>query len=129
MSKFINKETKSYLESKMGSTLPQQIQNIRERIDVDGLYLDGKISETKETLDNRISETKTELGNKVNFVYGAILQIQEELGGLNAEVFSTVQGRQVDMFNDIRALKRTVKILCVVCAVLVVGVILTWLIK
>lgn len=36
MSKFINKETEEYLKSKAGFNVQQQIQNVRERIELEG---------------------------------------------------------------------------------------------
>lgn len=57
MSKFISKETKGYLESIAGNNVQQQIQNIKERIDLEANDLDQlikNVDQDKEDLIGRI---------------------------------------------------------------------------
>lgn len=46
-SKFINKQTLEFLKSKEGSTLGQQLQNIKERIDMEVNYLGLQVDELR----------------------------------------------------------------------------------
>lgn len=54
-SKFINKQTLAYLQSKKGVHVEQQVKAIKERLDLEYNYLNHQITDHAEELTNKIN--------------------------------------------------------------------------
>lgn len=94
-SKFINKATTEFLKSKAGSTIQQQLQNIRERIELESKDIDQLVKNHEgerhinkhefRTVTKRIDQLSTDL----NILSKGFNDIIIDITDMNEDLFDT----------------------------------------
>lgn len=119
--KFINKATVEYLKSQAGSTIQQQLQNLRERIDMESNDL-TEVTQNQAIDRDLVNKRLTEIGNGFANVYGNIAQVERDMTILSKTQLEFLQASN----SSFDRLDRVIKYLKI--AVAVVGVIASCLI-